>query len=83
MGSPWPRFPPNIWRDFTEYYWGYTKRDAASTSEYAVEHSRWSIYRVVTFDLDVDFGEVYGPEFEFLSSAGPSPSVWRKGRKLR
>lgn len=75
----------------TEHYWGYTKNGENQSSEYAVEHPRWQVYTVESHQVRVDFGEVYGSDFAFLSSATPhsvllaegSEIVVRKGSRLR
>lgn len=74
----------------TEHYWGYTKVSESVTSEYGVEHPRWKIYDVRDYNVEADFGALYGKEFAFLSNATPdsvmlaegSEIVVRKGRKL-
>ena len=74
----------------TEHFWGYTKLNQHSTSEYQVEHPRWQIYPVSTFEIDVDFGVVYGERFDFLRTQRPnsvflaegSEIVVRSGRKI-
>jgi uncharacterized protein len=74
----------------TEHFWGYTQLNVLSSSEYQVEHPRWSIYPVKTHDVDVDFGVVYGDHFDFLRTEIPksvflaegSDIAVRSGRKL-
>lgn len=55
----------------TEHYWGYTKIKNNKTSEYGVEHPRWNIYRTLDYNIDVDFGNVYGENFSFLNNINP------------
>ncbi|MFN5183863.1 MAG: YqjF family protein [Bacteroidota bacterium] len=55
----------------TEHYWGYTKINESKTSEYQVEHPKWEVYPVIDFSIDVDFAEVYGSDFDFLSIEKP------------
>ena len=74
----------------TEHFWGYTKISDTKTSEYAVEHPRWQVYPVHEFSVMVDFGFIYGPEFEFLKDEKPksvflaegSEIVVKSGRKI-
>jgi uncharacterized protein YqjF (DUF2071 family) len=63
----------------TEHYWGYTKRKNRQTSEYAVEHERWDIYDVLEYNIDVDFGKVYGKPFEWLTDAKPASVFLAEG----
>ncbi len=66
----------------TEHYWGYAKVSDTSTNEYEVTHPRWDAYEVTEYDIDVDFGAVYGPEFEFLSKAQPVSVMLAEGSEI-
>ncbi|MBI1769041.1 MAG: DUF2071 domain-containing protein [Bacteroidetes bacterium] len=66
----------------TEHYWGYTKiRD--KTSEYGVEHPKWEVYKTKDYFIDVDFGNVYGQEFEFLKSEKPLSVFLAEGSEIK
>ena len=59
----------------TEHYWGYAKRGARRSFEYAVEHPRWDVYDVLDHEIICDISRFYGAEFtEFLS--GPPASIF-------
>lgn len=74
----------------TEHYWGYTRLGRMKTSEYEVRHPRWDVYETMDYSIDVDFGEVYGRPFAFLTQQTPrsvfvaegSPISVEKGRRL-
>lgn len=74
----------------TEHFWGYTKLNDQSSSEYQVEHPRWKVYPVRNYKVDVDFGVVYGEQFDFLRTQTPlsvflaegSAITVRTGRKI-
>ena len=66
---------------FTEHYWGYTKR-GEWTSEYAVLHPRWMIYRVFDHVVDVDFGALYGSGFASLSGCAPESILLAEGSEI-
>ena len=55
----------------TEHYFGYTKVNDKKTFEYEVKHPRWQQYKVVNHQIDANFGEVYGNDFEFLNHQKP------------
>lgn len=55
----------------TEHYFGYTKVNNEMTFEYEVKHPRWQQYNVTNHQIDVNFGEVYGNEFDFLNHKKP------------
>ena len=54
-----------------ERYWGNAKADGAKSFEYEVRHPRWKVYNIRNQDIAVDFGTVYGKEFDFLGLAKP------------
>lgn len=56
----------------TEHYWGYTKIGNQKTSEYGVEHPKWDVYKVNQYEVNLDFGAMYGQDFEFLNHQKPS-----------
>lgn len=63
----------------TEHYWGYSKPNEQTTSEYHVEHPRWSIYNVEQYTVDCDFKDLYGNDFEFLDKIQPSSIFLAEG----
>lgn len=66
----------------TEHYWGYTKINDFRTSEYAVEHPRWDVYDVIDYNIDVDFGSVYGNDFAFLNGEKPLSVFLAEGSEI-
>lgn len=67
----------------TEHYWGYTRINAQRSSEYGVEHPRWQVYPFKGYSIDVDFGSVYGKEFEFLKHAVPKSVFLAEGSEIK
>lgn len=65
-----------------EHYWGYTKRGENRTDEYKVEHPKWELLEVNYAEIDVDFGAVYGKEFDFLSDKQPDSIFLAKGSEI-
>jgi uncharacterized protein YqjF (DUF2071 family) len=65
-----------------EHYWGYTKVSEQKTFEYQVEHPSWKIYPVLDFAIDVDFGKLYGSEFEFLKNEKPASVFLAEGSEV-
>ena len=66
----------------TEHFWGYTKIADNVTSEYEVAHPRWQIYPVKEFNVDVDFGNVYGEKFAFLRDTKPISTYLAEGSEI-
>lgn len=52
----------------TEHYWGYARINAQRTNEYEVTHPTWEAYPLIGYQIDVDFGLVYGNDFAFLNN---------------
>jgi hypothetical protein len=66
----------------TEHYWGYTSAGTGKTIEYGVTHPRWNQYKVVSHEISVDFGLVYGPAFEFLNRQSPKSVMLAEGSAI-
>ncbi len=62
-----------------EHYWGYSKKAGVQTTEYAVEHPRWNIHRVETYEIHCDFGTLYGKDFAHLSGTAPATVFLAEG----
>ncbi len=74
---------PNSKTEFiTEHYWGYAKVNEKITNEYEVTHPRWKVYPVKNHFITVDFGKVYGQEFEFLNSLKPDSIMLAEGSEI-
>jgi len=75
----------------TEHYWGYARINDQRTNEYEVTHPSWEAYPVQDYQIEVDFGVVYGEDFDFLTDREPnsvllaegSPITVESRRKLR
>ena len=66
----------------TEHYWGYAKVNTHKTNEYELTHPKWEAYSVNNYEIDVDFGTVYGKEFEFLNSTDPTSVMLAEGSEI-
>lgn len=66
----------------TEHYWGYTKRSDGATSEYGVQHPRWTDYLIRNSAIQVDFGALYGPAFASLNGHQPSSILLAEGSAI-
>jgi len=55
----------------TEHYWGYSKLKNNQTSEYEVMHPRWEVYQTKAYQINVDFENIYGKDFQFLQHETP------------
>ncbi|MBP9874288.1 MAG: DUF2071 domain-containing protein, partial [Haliscomenobacter sp.] len=55
------------------------KAGAANTVEYEVTHPRWQAYDVEEYQLSVDFGAVYGPNWSLLTGREPASVMLAEG----
>ncbi len=78
-----PMLPDSIEEFITEHYWGYTRRKDGSTSEYAVAHPRWQFYPIKRFDIDADFGELYGSLMAGMNPKLPAHVLLAEGGSVR
>ena len=62
-----------------EHYWGYSRYNAGTTYEYNVQHPAWRIYPVQEYNVDCDFGALYGNTFSFLTETKPSSVFLAEG----
>jgi uncharacterized protein YqjF (DUF2071 family) len=74
---------------FKEHRWGYGVTRRGQGIRYEVVHPVWKIYPVCKYHIDLDWGQVYGPEWAFLNdqqpcslilAAGSEVAVYPKGR---
>ena len=66
----------------TEHYWGYTRINDKTTYEYEVTHPKWQQYPVLDYNINVDFGKVYGSPFKELSQAVPKSVFLAEGSAI-
>lgn len=66
----------------TEHFWGYTSIGHKKTSEYGVEHPRWSVYTVKEHAIAVDFENTYGSDFKFLTDERPKSVFLAEGSEI-
>jgi uncharacterized protein YqjF (DUF2071 family) len=74
---------------FKEHRWGFGRDRRGRTSIYEVRHPVWEVYPVRSWSLDLDWAQVYGPQWEVLArekpvsvllAAGSAVSVYPRGR---
>jgi len=66
----------------TEHYWGYSRRNAHSSTEYQVEHPRWRVHPIQAWHCSVDFGAAYGQAFARLSETEPLSVFLAEGSEV-
>lgn len=66
----------------TEHYFGFTKKEN-KTSEYEVCHPRWQYYEIKDYHLQIDFGTVYGKDFDSLNQQQPISVMLAEGSEIQ
>jgi uncharacterized protein YqjF (DUF2071 family) len=66
----------------TEHFWGFARVRATQTNQYQVEHPRWDVYPVRQYDVDCDFGKLYGGEFADLGERKPESVFLAEGSPI-
>ncbi|MDB6172388.1 MAG: hypothetical protein JWL59_1699 [Chthoniobacteraceae bacterium] len=80
-GQPQPIAAGSEEEFITEHYWGYTGRRGV-TSEFAVEHPRWNVWKGEESRLDADVAALYGGQFVESLSAPPSSAFIAEGSSI-
>lgn len=66
-----PQQPGSFESFIFEHYFGYTRIDAQQSEEYRVNHPSWTVHPVRHFEVDCDFGAMYGTPFAHLGQQQP------------
>jgi uncharacterized protein YqjF (DUF2071 family) len=68
---------------FKEHRWGYGLDRRGRCIRYEVVHPAWDVYPVQSYQVDLDWAGVYGPEWEFLSGETPYSTVFAVGSAVQ
>ena len=68
---------------FKELRWGYGTTRARQALRYDVVHPRWETLPVEEYVVDLDWAEVYGPEWKVLQGATPYSTVFALGSAVQ
>lgn len=82
VGDLRPTTPGSVDQFIAEHYWGYTRRQDGSTSEYCVEHPPWQIWKVSDAQFECNVSQLYGPEFAEPLSSAPHSAFLAKGSRV-
>jgi uncharacterized protein YqjF (DUF2071 family) len=67
---------------FKEHRWGFGRTRKGGALRYEVAHPPWEVFPVESYHVTVDWGCVYGPEWQFLSKATPMSTVFALGSAI-
>lgn len=68
---------------FKEHEWGFGKSKSGDTLVYRVEHPEWEIFPVKSYELDFNFGLVYGNKWSFLNKEKPVNIMLARGSEIK
>ncbi len=66
-----------------EHAWGYGVTRRGRLLRYEVTHPEWDTYPVRSFDADVDWSALYGPEWGGMNGAAPDSVVLAAGSAVK
>lgn len=64
---------------FKEHRWGYGRSRRGQALRYEVTHPTWEVLPVQSYHIEMDWGRVYGPQWQFLSKATPVSTILAVG----
>jgi uncharacterized protein YqjF (DUF2071 family) len=64
---------------FKEHHWGFGVTRRGKTIHYEVAHPVWDVFPVESYDIDLDWKSVYGPEWDILAQAKPFSTIFAQG----
>jgi uncharacterized protein YqjF (DUF2071 family) len=64
---------------FKEHHWGFGRDRRGRAMAYEVKHPVWDVYPVRSWSVDLDWVQVYGASWSFLSSEKPASIVLAAG----
>jgi uncharacterized protein YqjF (DUF2071 family) len=67
---------------FKEEHWGYGVTRGGKPLKYEVSHPVWDVFPVRAYELDFDFGAVYGAEWAFLATQKPYSVALAAGSEI-
>jgi uncharacterized protein YqjF (DUF2071 family) len=62
-----------------EHYFGYTKVNTTQSIEYKVNHPSWFVNEIKEYNLNCNFSDFYGKDFEILNSTNPDSVMLAEG----
>lgn len=74
--------PGSIESFIFEHYFGFTKLDGQQSIEYKVNHPSWEINDIQNYQVDCNFSEFYGDNFEVLNSTNPHSIMLAEGSDI-
>src|SRR5581483_966505 len=61
---------------FKEHHWGYGRTRRGQALRYEVTHPLWEVFPVLSYHIEMDWANVYGPQWELWSKAARISTVF-------
>ena len=71
--------PDSLEHWFKEHSWGFGVSHLGKTISYEVQHPEWEVYPVESFSAEVDWGQLYGPQWSGFNGVEPASVVLAVG----
>lgn len=68
---------------FKEHQWGYGITRSGRMLRYEVQHPHWACYPIRSSVINVDWGQIYGPEWAHMRDAKPTSVVLAAGSEIK
>ncbi len=75
--------PQSVEHFFKEHSWGFGVTHRGRLLRYEVSHPEWDVYPVRSFEADVDWAVLYGPEWGTMNGREPDSVVLAAGSAVR
>ena len=67
---------------FKEHAWGYGVTRRGRLLQYEVRHPEWDVYPVQSFQVDVNWATLYGPEWAVMQNQTPESVIFAVGSAI-
>ena len=81
--SPYLPPPTSMEHFFKEHELGVGRSRTGKTLVYTVEHPHWQIYPVIDTKVEINWEDLYGSRFSFLSQQKPHSLVFAEGSQVK
>ncbi len=75
--------PDSVDHFFKEHSWGFGRTRRGKLIRYEVNHPEWAVYPVTNHRIDLDWAELYGPEWDGMTGREPDSVTFAVGSAVR
>jgi hypothetical protein len=76
---PGPDSPEHF---FKEHQWGFGRTRDGRLLTYEVNHPEWDVYPVIDYGIDIDWADLYGPEWAVMQDKEPATVTFAVGSEV-